>query len=48
MKRTQPRVGTRLAELRRSNAAGRHDSRPRTIRTRSAARRTAIRRSEDA
>jgi hypothetical protein len=35
-------AGTRLVELRRSNAAGRHDSRPRNLRTRTAARRAAI------
>lgn len=35
-------VARRIAELRRSNAAGKHDSRPRSVRTRSAARRTAI------
>ncbi|MFF4777500.1 hypothetical protein ACFY05_32055 [Microtetraspora fusca] len=35
-------TGTRLAELRRSNAAGRHDSRPRRRRSRGDARRGAI------
>lgn len=37
------RTGARLAELRRSNASGRHDSRPRRARTRSSARRAALR-----
>jgi len=36
------RTGRRLAELRRSGAAGRHDPRPRRRRTRAASRRAAI------
>jgi len=38
-----PSTGARLVELRRSNAAGRHDPRPRRTRTRTAARRAALR-----
>lgn len=37
------RTGVRLVELRRSNASGRHDPRPRRARTRAAARRAALR-----
>lgn len=38
------REGTRLQELRRSNAAGKHDSRPRRERDRSTERRVSIQR----
>lgn len=41
------RRGARLVELRRSNAAGKHDPRPRSARTRGLARRTAIRDSRE-
>jgi len=39
--------GRRLTELRRSNASGKHDPRPRKLRNRKARREDAIRRSKE-
>lgn len=46
-KTDEAKMGTRLVELRRSNAAGRHDTRPRALRNRGIAQRAAINRSEE-